>query len=219
MSVEGHTHNYSPINHTHSGYAASTHNHSATQITSGTLPVARGGTGQTTIDGLKSALGLDEISTSTIKTEWGVQVVSSDQVLGTGKSFYPSSALNGKTFTYSDIPIIQGTNGRIKRIKLKVVISTVFDSSGAWTTTGNGVTITGVIRYGNFISTKLSQSGLKYGSFSCDSIITVNDSDFGTYTLKYPVYVDFTVSGTSAWTHEKTMTVKTRCVAYADVYN
>lgn len=34
-------------NHTHSGYAASSHNHSTTNITSGTLAVARGGTGIT----------------------------------------------------------------------------------------------------------------------------------------------------------------------------
>lgn len=35
--------------HTHSGYAASSHNHSAANITSGTLAIARGGTGQTSI--------------------------------------------------------------------------------------------------------------------------------------------------------------------------
>lgn len=44
-------------NHTHSGYAASSHNHSAANITSGTLPVARGGTGVTSLDALRSALG------------------------------------------------------------------------------------------------------------------------------------------------------------------
>lgn len=33
--------------HTHSDYAASSHNHSASNITSGTLPVTRGGTGST----------------------------------------------------------------------------------------------------------------------------------------------------------------------------
>lgn len=36
--------------HTHTGYAASSHNHSASNITSGTLPVARGGTGNTSVD-------------------------------------------------------------------------------------------------------------------------------------------------------------------------
>ena len=39
--------------HTHSGYAASSHNHSAGNITSGTLPVARGGTGVTSDDALR----------------------------------------------------------------------------------------------------------------------------------------------------------------------
>lgn len=45
-------------NHTHSGYAASSHNHSAANITSGTLAVARGGTGVTSLDALKSSLGI-----------------------------------------------------------------------------------------------------------------------------------------------------------------
>lgn len=39
--------------HTHSGYAASSHNHSAANITSGTLAVARGGTGVTSDDALR----------------------------------------------------------------------------------------------------------------------------------------------------------------------
>lgn len=40
------------------GKAASSHNHSASNITSGTLKVARGGTGVTSLDALKSALGI-----------------------------------------------------------------------------------------------------------------------------------------------------------------
>lgn len=44
-------------NHTHSGYAASSHNHSAANITSGTLPIARGGTGGTTPASARTSLG------------------------------------------------------------------------------------------------------------------------------------------------------------------
>ena len=44
--------------HNEVGAAASSHNHSATNITSGILPVSRGGTGQTSIDELKKALGI-----------------------------------------------------------------------------------------------------------------------------------------------------------------
>lgn len=40
-------------NHTHSGYAPASHNHSAANITSGTLAVARGGTGVTSDDTLR----------------------------------------------------------------------------------------------------------------------------------------------------------------------
>ena len=38
--------------------AEKTHQHSAADITSGTLPVARGGTGQTTAAGIRNTLGL-----------------------------------------------------------------------------------------------------------------------------------------------------------------
>ena len=48
---------YAAADHNHNGvyqpagnYAAASHNHSAANITSGTLAVARGGTGQTTLD-------------------------------------------------------------------------------------------------------------------------------------------------------------------------
>ena len=47
---------------TNLGAAASSHNHSANQITSGTLPISRGGTGVTSIDALKNALGMNNNS-------------------------------------------------------------------------------------------------------------------------------------------------------------
>ncbi len=46
------------INTAINGKAASSHNHSASNITSGTLPVARGGTGTTSLESLKSSLGV-----------------------------------------------------------------------------------------------------------------------------------------------------------------
>ena len=46
------------------GKAASGHKHSAGDITSGTLPVTRGGTGQTTAAGVKSAFGVTALETS-----------------------------------------------------------------------------------------------------------------------------------------------------------
>ena len=61
LSVEGHTHNY----------AAGSHTHSAGNITSGTLPVTRGGTGVTSLDALKSALG---ISTNNLKYASGTSI-------------------------------------------------------------------------------------------------------------------------------------------------
>ena len=63
ISFDGHTHDdryytESEVNNLLSGKAASSHNHSASQITSGTLPVTRGGTGVTSISALKSVLGI-----------------------------------------------------------------------------------------------------------------------------------------------------------------
>lgn len=60
-AASGHEHsNYASSTHTHTGYASSTHSHSeyatsshshdASEITSGTLPVARGGTGNSSVD-------------------------------------------------------------------------------------------------------------------------------------------------------------------------
>ena len=46
------------VNNLLNGKANSSHNHSAANITSGTLSVARGGTGVTSMDALKSALGI-----------------------------------------------------------------------------------------------------------------------------------------------------------------
>ena len=54
-------------NHTHSGYAASSHNHSAANITSGTLPIARGGTGGTSAASARLQLGAVNIVCSEIE--------------------------------------------------------------------------------------------------------------------------------------------------------
>lgn len=52
ISFDGHTHNYASVSHSHS----------ASQITSGTLSVARGGTGVSDIESLKSVLGVSDIT-------------------------------------------------------------------------------------------------------------------------------------------------------------
>ena len=59
LSLANHSHSgYAASNHTHIEYASSSHNHSTSEITSGTLPLARGGTGVTSISALKTALGI-----------------------------------------------------------------------------------------------------------------------------------------------------------------
>lgn len=59
-ALKNHTHTgYAAANHTHSEYAESSHTHKVADITSGTLPISRGGTGASTASGALSNLGID----------------------------------------------------------------------------------------------------------------------------------------------------------------
>ena len=84
ISFDGHTHDNryfteSEVNNLLSGKATSSHNHSASQITSGILPVSRGGTGVTSLDALKNALGV----TGTSVTSYSIIVAGSRNRLRT----------------------------------------------------------------------------------------------------------------------------------------
>lgn len=96
-------------NHTHSGYAASSHNHAASNITSGTLsldrlptvPVAKGGTGATTAAQARTNLGAAasshnhsaaNITSGTLAVARGGTGVTSDDALRQKVLNFPSSA-------------------------------------------------------------------------------------------------------------------------------
>lgn len=54
----------SNVNHNHdSVYAKSYHTHSTSSITSGSLPIAHGGTGQTSANGIRNAIGINPVTT------------------------------------------------------------------------------------------------------------------------------------------------------------
>lgn len=56
---------YATRTHNHdSAYAAKTHNHDAANITSGTLSIARGGTGTTSVSGVRNMIGVNPIPTT-----------------------------------------------------------------------------------------------------------------------------------------------------------
>lgn len=56
---------YATRTHNHdSAYAAKTHNHDATNITSGTLSISRGGTGTTSVSGVRNMIGVNPITTT-----------------------------------------------------------------------------------------------------------------------------------------------------------
>lgn len=48
---------YAPIDHTHSNYAAASHKHPVSDITSGILPISKGGTGAETVAGALTNFG------------------------------------------------------------------------------------------------------------------------------------------------------------------
>lgn len=85
--------------HTHSQYANANHTHSASQITSDVLPVARGGTGVTTINALKESLGISD--SMNVK-----QVVLDDKTQkGSSNSYFSSGSFNSMEFFSSTIPL------------------------------------------------------------------------------------------------------------------
>ena len=68
------------------GKANSSHTHSTSQITSGTLPLARGGTGVTSISALKSALGISSSSS-------GAQLAIAAEATSITTTFSPRLAI------------------------------------------------------------------------------------------------------------------------------
>ena len=99
LSTEGHTHTIAQVTNlqtTLNGKAATSHNHSASQITSGTLSVARGGTGVTSLDALKTALGIGGGSS-------GGGMIASKVVIGTYSGTYDGSTNASQTITVGDV--------------------------------------------------------------------------------------------------------------------
>lgn len=86
------------------GAAASSHNHSASNITSGTLPIARGGTGGTTIASARNALGLGNTSGAVPVANGGTGATAKGSTLlsnigiTTGTSAAPSSGTAGTIY-------------------------------------------------------------------------------------------------------------------------
>ena len=87
------------------GKAASSHNHSASNITSGTLPIARGGTGKTTAADARSALGAAAkgwtqlaSSTGTTSTKISLNKYNEVMIVARYSTSYLSSVVLSKIF-------------------------------------------------------------------------------------------------------------------------
>ena len=77
-----------------SKFAPANHNHSAGNITSGTLPIARGGTGQTTAAGVRNALGLGNTTGALPVANGGTGATN---VAAAVKAFLGSSPIGSST--------------------------------------------------------------------------------------------------------------------------
>lgn len=99
------------------GAAASSHNHSAANITSGTLPVARGGTGQTTMAATRSSMGLGN-STGALAVSYGGTGATSAASALTSLGAVPASrTINGKALT-GNIILTSSDIGSVSTIKV-----------------------------------------------------------------------------------------------------
>ena len=85
-----------------SGKAASSHNHAASNITSGTLPIARGGTGATTATGILTNLGI---------TATAAEINKLDGVTATTAEL---NILDGVTATATELNYVDGVTSNIQ---------------------------------------------------------------------------------------------------------
>lgn len=160
------------------GAAASSHNQSASTITSGTLPVARGGTGVTSLDALKTALGIS--SSTSITPTYGISSTtchdygdssgpqSATAAWKTGSSTWTTytvpagaknvifiiSSITGRNHTYNTITLNINKNGsvvytaNVNTADANYFTYTPFLFSTA-ATVGDKFTVTGSIEYRN----------------------------------------------------------------------
>lgn len=91
LSEEGLRYFYNQIK---SKFAPASHNHSAGNITSGTLPITRGGTGQTTAAGVRNALGLGNTTGAVPVANGGTGATN---VAAAIKALFGTSAIGSST--------------------------------------------------------------------------------------------------------------------------
>ena len=112
-STHNHDTVYSKTNHGHTGYAASSHTHNASDINAGTLGVARGGTGRTSVTAGSFLRGngtgaMTETTLEALKKELGI--VSSNPVSG-GNGSTSGTTTSGGTMTFDNMTWIVVDDG------------------------------------------------------------------------------------------------------------
>lgn len=156
--------NISFSDHMHSQYANKTHTHSASQIASGVLPVARGGTGVTNINDLKKSLGIsDSINVK--------QIILDDKTqTGSSNKYFSSGSFNTMEFFSSTIPLFGIDNSYEYICFIEVMIyyySLTFNltSIGSYSTGYISIRISGTV-YNGSSATSLGGSGRTVGTIN-----------------------------------------------------
>ena len=147
-TVEAAVNGKAASNHSHTGYAASTHSHAAGDITSGTLPLARGGTGVTSISALKTALGISGSSSSSGLPEmyyyYSRESANANWTISIGKCaailIFGDGSMN-----YDGVP---GVQGRILKVGQSANVSVANGDEASCrvslNSTGTTVTVSGI---------------------------------------------------------------------------
>lgn len=122
-------------------WAAKDHQHAATDITSGTLSVARGGTGQTTVAGVKSAFGITAAENRLAELE-GRKYASG--TISTQANAYTTVTLSAGLF--SSTPHVVASNGSQSAVGISRIVNTTRTSFqiGIWGLSGQRIAGSGV---------------------------------------------------------------------------
>lgn len=194
------------------GAAASSHNHAASNITSGTLPVARGGTGVTSLDALKKSLGitggLPAVSSANegqvlrvVNGEWAVANAADSETFTGFVTVTHSYASRRSTMSISGVPFQPSKPWKSCIASLALLNdagrgSYTLNSYGSVGTNSNVLLVGGYCRTGQNTGwtyqtwyLKLNSAGDTLSWVAANSNIADNHSDSGSFSWTFTVNI------------------------------
>lgn len=190
------------------GKAPSSHNHAASNITSGTLPVVRGGTGVTSLDALKTSLGISASMADMSKHTWRRRLRSRVFTESSGTNIYQKDV--GVTIYYADSVITDYYGYQLVNPKEYVVTS--YDSTlpsllvgkymAMYTNTNMNMyikvtSVSGMKNYARISGTYYSIASTTTGGLACSETISDWEYLYSDTNSTYPTDGLVKISGTS----------------------